>query len=406
MGLLATGIFKLLTYKAELTYGTAPAAASAQSLRRVTSTLDLAKDTYESNEIRDDQQMADFRHGVRRVSGSISGELSPKTYADFFANALRRDFTAGVSVTGASITVAASSGNYTLTRAAGSWLTDGVKKGDVVRLTAGTFNALNLNKNLLVLNVTALVLTVRVVNRTLMQAEGPIASATCAVVGKKTFAPVSGHTDKSFSIEHVFNDLTPVLSELYTGCKVNQIALKLPPTGLATIDVGITGQDCTDGTAQYFTSPTAATTTGLTAAVNGIAVVNGNVIVDLTGLDVTLSSALTGDPVVGSNVVPAQFPGRIKASGQFTAYLRDNSQRQAFVNESEVDLYLVLTTDNTANASFIALSLPRIKVNGTGKNDGEGAIIQTIPFQALLAVAGGAGTAMEKTTFVVQDSDA
>jgi hypothetical protein len=35
-------------------------------------------------------------------------------------------------------------------RSAGSWLTDGIKIGQVGRLTAGGFNAANSNKNLLV----------------------------------------------------------------------------------------------------------------------------------------------------------------------------------------------------------------------------------------------------------------
>lgn len=401
---LATGVFKQLAYKAETTYGTAPGASGAQSLRRVTSTLDLTKDTYESNEIRTDQQMADFRHGVKRVTGTISGELSPKTYADFIAAALRRAFTAGVSVTGATITISGTGPTYTVSRSAGSWLTDGVKKGKVGRLTAGTFNVANLNKNLLITAVTATDLTVRVLNKSALVAEGPISSATFAVSGKETFAPLSGHTSDSFSIEHWFSDISA--SELYTGCKVNQVALKLPPTGLATIDIGITGQDSTDAASQYFTSPTAATTTGLTAAVNGVIVLGGVAVAEVTGLDLTLSSALSGDPVVGNDVVPNQFPGRIKANGQVTAYFKDSTYRAAFKNETEVDIMVALTTDNTASADFVAITLARIKLGGSSKNDGEGGIVQTIPFQALLATAGGAGTAIEKTTMVVQDSAA
>ena len=84
----ASGIFKQVKYKAEVTYGTIPAAAASQALRRVTSSLDMTKDTYQSNEIRPDFQMADFRHGTRKVGGSINGELSAKTYADFMAAAL------------------------------------------------------------------------------------------------------------------------------------------------------------------------------------------------------------------------------------------------------------------------------------------------------------------------------
>ena len=71
----ATGIFKQVALKREVTYGTIPVAASAQLMRRVQSTIDLSKDVYQSNEIRPDFQVADYRHGVRRVKGALSGEL-------------------------------------------------------------------------------------------------------------------------------------------------------------------------------------------------------------------------------------------------------------------------------------------------------------------------------------------
>jgi len=123
----AAGVFKQLAYKVESTYGTAPSQASAQALRRVQSTVDLVKETYQSNEIRTDLQMLDFRHGVRRVQGKITGELSPGTYKDFFSYALKRDFAAVTASTSVSLTIAASGNYYTVTRAAGSFLTDGYK---------------------------------------------------------------------------------------------------------------------------------------------------------------------------------------------------------------------------------------------------------------------------------------
>lgn len=400
----ASGVFKQLSYKVESTYGTAPSASGAQALRRVTSDLSLTKDTYSSAEIRTDQQMSDMRHGVRRVAGSINGELSPATYKDFIAAALRRDFAAVTAITGASITIAGSGPTYTVTRGAGSFLTDGVKKGDVVRLSVGSFNAANLSKNLLVSGVTATVLTVRPLNGVALVAEGPIATSTVTVVGKKTYVPSSGHTNQSFSIEHWYSDVAQ--SEVYTGCQPSQIDLQLPPTGLATIGIGFSGKDVTTATSQYFTSPTAATTTGLTAAVNGLVLVNGTAVAVLTGLSMQIQSGRSGDPVVGANTIPVQFPGRVLVSGQATAYFEDATLRDAFINETEMELIVVLASDNTAASKFIGFTLPRCKFGGASKNDGEAGIVQTIPFTALLPTTGGAGVANELSTIVVQDSDA
>ena len=402
---IATGIAKQVRYKREVTFGVAPGAASAQLLRRVESNLNIEKETYQSAELRTDYQISDYRHGTRKTMGSIKGELSPKTYADFIASALRRDFAGVTPITAASITIAGAGPTYTVTRAAGSFLTDGVKAGDVVRLSVGGFNAANLNKNLYVVSLAALALTVIVLNASALVAEGPIATSTVTVQGKKTFTPVSGHTDQSYAVEHWFSDA--VLSELYTGCKVSTLDIGLPPSGMATVDVGFMGTGgITTAGAAYYTAPTANTTTGIMAAVNGALYVGGVAVAICTGLSIKVDGGYSGDPVVGSSVMPAIFPGRVKVTGQFTAYFDSATFRDAFLNETELALSVVLTADNTAAADFLAFNLPRIKLGSANRSDGEKGIIVTADFQALYNGAGGAGTSSEQTTFSVQDSAA
>lgn len=400
---IANGINKELRYKAEVTYGTAPSATGAQMLRRTESTIDLSKDTYQSGEIRTDQQIADFRHGVRRVGGNIKGELSPGTYADFIAAALRKAFAAVSAITGLSLTIAGS-GPYTVTRGSGSFITDGVKVGDVVRITAGSVAAGNLNNNILVTTLTALVITGITLNASALTAEGPIASCTVAVVGKKCYTPTTSHTNASFSIEHYYSDLSK--SELFTGCKVNTIDIALPPTGMATIDMAIVGKDITTGTAEYYTTPTAATSTGIVAAVNGVVMLNGTQSAVVTGLSLKIEDGITGDPVVGSNTINELFRSPVKVSGQFTAYFDSTTMRDAFIAETEITLVVVLTADNSNAADFIAFSLPRVKIGSATKDDGDKGLVATHTFTALYNSAGGAATTSEQTTLVVQDSDA
>ena len=400
----AAGVFKQIAFKKEVTYGLVPAAAAAQALRRVTSVMDLTKDTYLSNEIKTSFQKSDFRHGVRRVKGKITGDLQCKTYSELIGYALKRDFAAVTAITGASITISGAGPTYTVTRAAGSYLTDNIKVGHVVRLSVGTFAAANLAKNLFVTAVTALTLTVIVLNASALVAEGPIATSTVTVIGKTTFVPQSGHTDNSFAYEHWFPDVA--LSEVYSGLKVDQVNLSLPPTGLAQIDLDVMGQNITPGAAQYFTSPTAITTTGALAAVNGVLRAGGVTYAIVTGLTLSINPGFTGDPVVGSNTVPFLFPGSVMASGQFTAYFSDSVLRDAFINETEIDLLAAFTADNTAASDFLAIALPRIKVGSASKSDGEGGVVQTFTFQALVALTGGAGFATEKTTIQIQDAQA
>lgn len=399
----AVGSFKQVAIKAETTYGTIPAASGAQLLRRVTSTVDLSKETYASNELRTDFQIADFRHGVRSVAGSLNGELSPGTYKDFFSYALKRDFAAVTATTGASITIAGTGPTHTVTRAAGSWLTDGYKNGMVVRLSVGTLNAANINKNLLIVDITsATAMTVIPLNGVAMVAEGPIASCTITATGKSTYVPTTGHTDKSFTLEHWFADVAQ--SERFLGCKISKVGLQLPPSGIATAAFEIMGQNVATGTAQYFTSPTAVTTSAPLAAVNGVLRVGGVTLASVTGLTIDIAPAYSGEAVVGSNAKPALFAGMVNVTGQMTVFFEDAVLRDVFFNETEIELIAAFTTDNTATADFITLAIPRIKLGGASKDDVMAGIKATIPFQALLNTAGGSGVKTEKTTLLIQDS--
>lgn len=400
---IASGVAKQVVVKKESVWGTAPGASGAKYLRRVTSDLSLAKQTYESNEIRSDYQVSDMRHGVRSVTGSIDGELSPGSYQDFMASALRRLFTSITAVTGVSLTIASLGGGlWTVTRAAGDWLTSGFKKGCVARITAGSVNALNLNKNLVIVAVTSTVLTVMVLNGSQLFAEGPIASCTVSGQGAKTYAPLTGHVDESYAIEHFFSDVAQ--SELHLGCKVNQIDVAMPPTGMATIKTAFMGRDIQTATSAYYTSPTAASTSGVLAAVNGAVSANGAIVALLTGMNFTINGNMSAEPVVGSNVYPEIFEGRVRVNGQMTVFFQDAVFRDYFINETEVDIVVALSSSNAANADFMSFAFPRVKAGGASKNDGERGIVQTIPFTALLPTTGGSGFDREQSTLQIHDS--
>lgn len=394
---IATGIAKQVVFKKETTWGTAAGATGAQYLRRVTSDLSLAKETYQSNEIRTDYQISDFRHGVRSVEGTIAGELSPLTYDSFIAAALRKDFVIGAT-TGALAVFSVTNTGTKFTRSSGSFVTDGFKVGDVISAT-GFSTANNNSHYVLVTVVAALTMDIVPLDGTVLTDEAAGGTRTIAVVGKKTYTPETSHTDDSFTFEHYYSDVAQ--SEVFTGCKVNSLAVSLPPTGMATIDVGLMGKDITTGTSAYFTTPTAATTSGVLASVNGIAYAIGTRNYLLTGLNINYAGNLSMEAVVGSNTYPDIFEGRVVVTGDATAYFENGTLRDAFLNETEVALMFVFTTNNTKNPEFLSFVLPRVKFGGAGKDDGEKGLIQTIPFQGLF---NSAGTGADKTTLIVQDS--
>ncbi len=403
---IAVGPAKQLRFKKETAWGTAAGTSGGQLLRRVTSDLDLSKDTYESAEITSTYQVTDFRHGMRKVGGTIKGELSPGAYSAFVGSALRRDFSTVTASTALSLTFAGTGPTYTVSRGtSGSFLTDGWKVGMVVRVTVGTgANSNNLNKNLLITSLVAGTATVIPGGNGTLTAEGPIASCTMQPTGKITYVPASSHTNDSYTIEHWFSDISQ--DEYFTGCKIASLDLNLPPTGMATIDVGVMGKDMTTGTAAYFSSPSAATTTGVLAAVNGVLQVNGTTVGIVTGLSIKVDGGMSTGAVVGSNYTPDVFPGRVKVSGQLSAYFQDATMRDLFVNETTFAINAVFYTGSSATADFVAITLPACKAGGATKSDGEQGLQLTMPFTALYNSSGGSGISSEATTIWIQDSQA
>lgn len=401
MGQIAKGVAKKVAYKKETTWGTLAGATGAKYLRRVTANFQLTKETYESAEIRADYQVADMRHGVRSVEGSLNGELAPGAYSDFMQSVLSRDFTAGGTTSGASLTIAVSGLFFTVTRAAGSWLADGFFIGNVVRLTGAGFNAANTANNLLIVALSATVMTVRVLSATPLVAEGPIASAGCAVAGKITFVPQSGHTDDSYTIEEWYTDIAQ--SEVYTGNKVGTMSVQLPATGLVTCDFSFIGKNLEQkGTTQYFTSPTTAGTNGILASVSGAMVVNGQPVALITSMDFTVERGLETAPVVGQNFTADVFTGRIRVNGNFSTYFQDGVFRDYFDTEAKISLVVALSTGAEKNADVVTFSFPLVKVGSATKNDGEMGIIQDHSFTALLNPVSTAG--LVGSTMMIQDT--
>lgn len=369
-----------LLYKAESVFGTAPAASGAQALRRVSSSLGLAKDAFTSNEVRSDMQIADVRHGSRSVRGSVEGELSNATFDDWLAAVVRGAWVSGVSTSPTDFATGitpSNSGTFTFA-GAGSLITKGFKVGDIVRVTGVTGNT---NINFRITALTATVMTVSPKPTTQTQ----VASGwTVSVVGSKL---LPGILTPSFTIEHQHPDLS--ISERFVGCRIGGASINLPPNGIGTVQWDIQGQDAsvlTGGSSPYFTNPTAETSTGVLTGVEGGIRLNATEQAIITGVQMNISNNLSTQPVVGATISPDIFYGRTVVTGQVSAFLADESLINVFVNESLVDLVVQANASGSAPQSFLAFNMQGIKFTGYSKTIGaEGGIIVQFPFQAVLA---------------------
>lgn len=401
----AQGINKLTVIKAQSGLGVPAAGSGGQVLRRVTSVAKEVRATYENNEIVTHQQSTGVNLGTASTDWQFDGLLSPGTYSILLQALLRKVFTATTAMTGLSITIAGTAPTFTLTRSAGSFLTDGVKIGDVVRITAGTYtNGVNRDNNLFVTGVTATVLTVFVLNNTVLIAEGPIASSTVTVIGKKSLVPLTGHTDTIFTLEEWYADLTK--SELFPDLRVGKADIGLPASGNATIKLASQGLGVrTLGNSQVLTTPTTATTSPVLTSVRGSLVVNGAEILTVTGVQLAIDTGLVIEgPIVGSNFAPDMSHGRIKVSGSFTGFFDSTTISTLYKNETLTSLVAVMAADNTNNADFVSFNLSAIKLTGDAPDDGEKVIVRTYPFTAQINAAGGAALANDQTIISIQDS--
>lgn len=73
---MANGSRHSMRITAETVQGQTPATPAFQIVRHTGTTLGLSKESLQSEELRDDRQISDFRHGAYQVGGDINFELS------------------------------------------------------------------------------------------------------------------------------------------------------------------------------------------------------------------------------------------------------------------------------------------------------------------------------------------
>jgi hypothetical protein len=396
---MAQGINKAIAYKKETTWGTKASDTGGQLLRRVTGSFQLEKDTYQSDEINTSQQVKDMRHGTRRATGSLSGELSGGAYEEFIAAALRKDFVAGVT-TGPIAVIAASesAGVSTFVRSTGSFITNGFKKGDVVNVSGFTDPA---NNGLFVIvDVVALILTVEHFDEggaLVAEAEGD--TVTILVKGQKSLIPSSGHTDDSFTVEEYFAD--DVLSRTFLGMQVDTMAINLSPNSMATVEFGFMGKNAEPATGtRYFASPTAQTAEGTYSGVDGLLIINGVANRKVTSLTLNVAEGIQQEAVIGSTSIGAKARGKANVTGSLSAIYDANTFLNYFDGETEVSVtYALRSADGT---EAFSLTMPRVKFGSGTTDDGEKVIILNVDFTALEYIDGS--TAIDGTTLSIQDT--
>jgi len=222
-------------------------------------------------------------------------------------------------------------------------------------------------------------------------------------------------------------------SELFKGVRISQASIKLPTSGLATLDLTLmgTGMDTPDTATLKWDGSTS--TVGawdktksmmevlsgdvpLESAIDGVySSAVGNLYIKdkkgalgkiykvglITSLDFSVNGNAQTLKVIGSTTSPDVTLGKLAVQGSASIYFQDNVFRDIFLNSEDATLIATFTesSTNTINSAFMNFVFPRIKTGGATKDDAQ-SIVMTVPFTALLA---DSSQGYEATTLQIQD---
>lgn len=387
-------------YKVESVFGTPVTGASGEEFRIQEGSpgLVMTREQILDPEARDDGMSSQFRHGAERVEGSYRGTLSVGSFNTLIAALFRTTFTASATAltcdAGAAHTSLAVTNQNTLTLVGtGSFITAGIRVGDVIRLGA---TAANDSINAVVATCAANVITVLGTPWANFTADTNASVTLCKHITNSTTL-----TRSSYTFEEYMTDLDE--SEQYAGCRVVSMRLTFQPNSVATVEFGIVGRSLAilgTSSAPGLTSPTEYTSIGLVAVDAGIYLA-GSSIATITGGELMFEIGGETVAVVGSRLSPNVYEGNMQITGNLTAVRTalTSSHLARFIAETDnVELSLMfLEPDAAAPIDFFHVFLPRIKYAGTQKDGlgNNGPLTESIPIRAAIkATATGYDSSM------------
>jgi hypothetical protein len=367
-------------YKVEGTFNTAPGASGAKVLRKAGGGAGgrLARNSIASQEVRDDGQTSMGRMGTYTGAVSYPIELAVGAFDDLLEALIRSTWTAAVTITEATASLTSiTTTTNTIVAGGGSWITAGVRVGDVIRITNHS-TAANNSKNLLVTGVTASTITVPANSLTL----NAVADTTFTITILKKLKFGATPTRRSWYLEEYNQDITS--SEVGGGMRVSSLTLNGQPNGMVSAEITFVGADWQpySGSAPYFTSPTTNTAVALVWA--DARVLLDGVVKKLTEFSVAINlnaQALDefGDPDnMASDDV---YEGNTQVTGSIALKRADHSWLTKLRAETEFSIAILLVEPDSEPKDCLSLFLPRCKVTDVSKSlGGTGALIDRVPF--------------------------
>lgn len=385
----------------EVTYGVTPDTPAWLRCRHNTFTVGAQRSPLQSEELRADRQIADFRLGSVMASGDLTAELSYGTHDALLEAAFGGTWTPTVSMAG--VTFSVDEGTNEIRDSANGFIAAGITVGMLI--DPGGFTTPMNNTVVKVSAVLAGALTVT-------KPDGSVADLTDEAAGDAvTIVSLeqnlkAGTTRRSFSFLRHFTDITATGEglpyHLFKGVEVNSVTFGLNANQIASLTFGLMAREPVDpaNSAPAGSTYGTASTTTPTDAFTGVFEEGGVTCGVATELSITLENGMEPRNVIGSKFGLRPSIGRSNATGTAGAFFEDASLLSKFIGEEDSSLSISLPD---VDGNSYTLEVPRLKYTG-GQPDvsGQGSITLSLPFQGLLSSADASNIILRRTPVYVE----
>lgn len=297
--------------------------------------------TATSEEIRSDRQVSDIIRTQIGAGGDVGIELSYGSHDALLAGALYDDFSTEVNETGLSIDIVIPSpedNTATLIVSGGS--PDPLRNvvvGQFIQLGGSAASPTNDGYYKVTAKGTG------VSPHTLTITPAPSSAETINPATLKGTFIQNGVTRKSFTIEKLFSDLSPLEYQLFTGMRIGSMDLTITPGAIISGSLSFQGKQLTASSTSVAAGGTQAVSTNdVMNAVDNITdiLVDGVPVSDqaacFTNVQFEVNNNLRDQPCIGSLALGGIGIGRTNVSGTIEAYFRDRALFEKYLNFNTV----------------------------------------------------------------------